>query len=329
VTQPERQPAARRAGHRRAPGPRKRLGPMTWGAIVIGVVAVVVTLSILLSPLLRASGRPGPQPAHAQSVRYLGVYERHVLSSYASVDQFAQAIGRQPNLVSYYSSWLEPFQASFAMTAARHGAAPLVQINPVGVSLTAIASGQYDDYLTTYAAAVRSYRRPVVLSFGHEMNGPWYAWGHGRTSPAVFVAAWRHIVSVFRMHGASNVIWLWTINVINARHNRIPAPAPWWPGSSYVTWVGIDGYYHQASWKFAPLFGPTIAAVRSLTRDPILIAETGAAPSANQPAKIADLFAGVRTYGLLGFLWFNSVGNRDWRLDSPAALAAFRRGVKA
>lgn len=328
MTQPEPQPAARWAGHRRAPGPRKRLGPMTWGAIVIGVVAVVA-LSILLSPLLRASGRPGPQPAHAQSVRYLGVYERHVLSSYASVDQFAQAIGRQPNLVSYYSSWLEPFQASFAMTAARHGAVPLVQINPVGVSLTAIASGQYDDYLTTYAAAVRSYRRPVVLSFGHEMNGRWYPWGHGRTSPAVFVAAWRHIVSVFRLHGASNVIWLWTINVINTRHNRIPAPAPWWPGSSYVTWVGIDGYYHEASWKFAPLFGPTIAAVRSLTRDPILIAETGAAPSANQPAKIADLFAGVRAYGLLGFLWFNSVGNRDWRLDSPAALAAFRRGVKA
>ena len=77
------------------------------------------------------------------------------------------------------------------------------------------------------------------------------------------------------------------------------------------------------------MFGPTIAAVRELTSDPILIAETGAAPDAGQPAKIADLFAGIRAYGLLGFLWFDSVGNRDWRLSSPAALAAFRQGARA
>ena len=51
--------------------------------------------------------------------------------------------------------------------------------------------------------------------------------------------------------------------------------------------------------------------------------------SPGKPAKIADLFAGFRSYGLLGFLWFNTVGNRDWRLDSPAALAAFRRGAQA
>jgi hypothetical protein len=257
------------------------------------------------------------------------VYDRQALSSYAGVNRFAQAIGRQPNIVSYYSAWFEPFQARFATTVAKHGAVPLVQINPVGVSLAAIASGRYDSYLSTYATAVRSYRRPVVVSFGHEMNGQWYDWGYRHTSPAVFVAAWRHIVSRFRALGATNVTWLWTVNVINKRYDSIPDPAPWWPGGSYVTWVGIDGYYHKASWKFAPLFGPTITAVRKLTRDPILIAETGAAPSAGQPAKIADLFAGVRAYGLLGFLWFNSVGNRDWRVNDPAAIAAFRQGVRA
>jgi mannan endo-1,4-beta-mannosidase len=73
------------------------------------------------------------------------------------------------------------------------------------------------------------------------------------------------------------------------------------------------------------LFGPTVAAVRKLTREPILIAETGAAANADQPAKITDLFAGVRAYDLLGFLWFNTVGNRDWRVSSTAAVAAFRR----
>ena len=37
------------------------------------------------------------------------------------------------------------------------------------------------------------------------------------------------------------------------------------------------------------------------------------APDAGKPAKIADLFAGVRAYGLLGFLWFDADANRDWR----------------
>ena len=95
-----------------------------------------------------------------------------------------------------------------------------------------------------------------------------------------------------------------------------------------MTWVGIDGYYIKPSWSFAPLFGPTIKAVRALTRAPILIAETSAAPAAGQPAKITDLFAGIRAYGLLGFVWFNAIKGSDWRLDSPAAIAAFRRAVK-
>ena len=124
--------------------------------------------------------------------------------------------------------------------------------------------------------------------------------------------------------------WLWTVNIINnTQQGRIPPPAPWWPGSSYVTWVGIDGYYLKPNWQFAPLFGPTIASIHALTRDPILIAETGATLTAGQPAKIADVFAGIHAYGLLGFVWFdatNSVG-QDFTVSSSAAVAAFRTGA--
>ena len=133
------------------------------------------------------------------------------------------------------------------------------------------------------------------------------------------MAAWRHIVTVFRALGAGNVTWLWTVNIINDTQQRQdPFPGPWWPGSSYVTWVGIDGYYLKPSWQFAPLFGPTIGAVRALTGDPILIAETGAMPAAGQPAKIADLFAGIHAYGLLGFVWFDST-NSMARTSASAA----------
>ena len=162
------------------------------------------------------------------------------------------------------------------------------------------------------------------------MNGDWYPWGYTKTSPAVFVAAWRHIVTLFRALGAKNVTWLWTVNIINdTQKGTIPSPNRWWPGSAYVTWVGIDGYYLKSSWKFAPLFGPTITAVHKLTDDPILIAETGAVPSSGQPTKIADLFAGIHAYGLLGFVWYDSTNSihQDFGLSSPAAVAAFRRGA--
>jgi hypothetical protein len=259
---------------------------------------------------------------------YIGLYASAGPASYGGVTSFTKATGVRPDLAVYYSGWYEPFQTGFAEIAAQHGAMPLVQMNPNGVSLAAIASGSYDSYLVSYAKAVRSYARPVVLGFGHEMNGQWYAWGYRHTPAHVFVAAWRHIVTVFRRAGARNVTWMWTVNTVETKKHKIPNPAAWWPGSSYVDWVGIDGYFHKASSQFASVFGPTIADVREWTQDPILISETGASSRVGQPAKIASLFAGVLSFGLLGFVWFDAVGNADYRITSPAAIAAFRLGDK-
>jgi Glycosyl hydrolase family 26 len=300
---------------------------------IVIVVAVLLVLAAVVVAVVRDLGSSGPR---AQAIilptaprSYLGLYERSTTSSYAGIDQFAQAIGRRPNLVSYYSGWGEAFQAGFATRAAQHGAVPLVQIDPTDIPLSAIASGRYDSYLRGFADAVRGYQRPVVIGFGHEMNAWWYSWGYPHASPASFVAAWRHIVTLFRAQGAWNVTWLWTVNVIGQQQSRaVRPPRPWWPGSSYVTWVGIDGYYFEPSWTFAPLFGPTIKAVRALTHDPVLISETAAGTTEDQPAKIADLFAGTRAYGLLGFVWFNVDKEQDWRVTGPAALTAFRRGAQ-
>ena len=74
------------------------------------------------------------------------------------------------------------------------------------------------------------------------------------------------------------------------------------------------------------LDGPTIKVVRTLTSDPILISETDVAPCAGKAAKIANLFSGVRNYGLLGLVWFDAVAHKDWRIDNPAAIAAFSTG---
>lgn len=311
--------ATRSVSRRKAAKTRMFVALALGAAVVIGAAVALV----VIKPWASGTGRS------AQAVQYLGVYEPDAPHTYADVNQFAQAIGRQPNLVSYYSSWLEPFQNSFAASAAKHGAITVVQIDPKNVPLSKIATGMYDGYLRSYAQEVKTFGAQVVLSFGHEMNGRWYSWGNQHTSAKVFVAAWRHIVTTFRGVGAKNVTWMWTVNVINTSI-PIPDPTPWWPGSSYVNWVGIDGYYYQSSQNFAQIFGPTIVAVLKLTKDPMLIAETGAAPATDQPAKIDDLFAGVRSYGLIGFMWFDeNTQGRVWRLTDPKAFVTFRQDTKS
>jgi hypothetical protein len=313
---------------------------LTRARIATGAVAAAALLAAALAVILAAPGqhartrrpatresaasRPGDIPARAAA--YLGVFAAPSPRSYAGVRAFSARTGVRPDMVVYYSAWREPFRAGFARSAARHHAVPLVQIDPAGIRLAAIASGRYDGYLRSYARSVRDFGGRVIVSFGHEMNGHWYSWAHRHASPRAFVAAWRHIVTVFRAAGARDVTWLWTVNIIDRRLD-IPSPAAWWPGRSYVTWVGIDGYYLKPSWDFAPLFGPTIKAVRAFSLDPILISETAATPSAGKSAKIADLFAGVRAYGLLGFVWFDVNKTHNWRLAGPGAIAAYRRGA--
>ena len=98
------------------------------------------------------------------------------------------------------------------------------------------------------------------------------------------------------------------------------------PAARPITLPAEPGTYLEA---YAPDVPDSYANVAALTNDPILIAETGAAAGAKQPAMITDLFAGIRSYQVLGLIWFDAVGREDWRLISAPAIAAFRQGAEA
>jgi hypothetical protein len=302
---------------------RSRLVILT--ALVIAAVAAFFAVSRLVRP-----ADPPATSLPSNSASYLGVYESGPPGTYQPAAGFTSATGTQPNLVGYYSGWGEPFQTSFAETVREHGAATILQWDPTGVPVSVIAAGGYDSYLRSFAASVRNFGYPVVIGFGHEMNAPWYSWGYGTVPPSMFVAAWQHIVTVFRGEGADNVTWLWTIQADEPGTGPI---ASWWPGAKYVTWVGIDGYYYRPSDTFASVFGRTIAQVRMFTGQPVLLSETAVGPESGQSTKIPGLFAGMRQYGTLGLVWFdiaqdNGIYHQDWHIeDNPAAEAAFRQGV--
>ncbi|MGH3263966.1 MAG: glycoside hydrolase family 26 protein [Trebonia sp.] len=270
--------------------------------------------------------RPVPTPARP----LVGVYEPAAPSGWSQIAEFARATAIQPKVVAYYSSWNSPFDTSFAQSAWAHHAYALVQLQPNDVTLTSIANGASDAYLRSYARAVVAFGHPVILSFGHEMNGDWYSWGNGHASPAAFVAAWRHIVRLFRAAGASNATWLWTVNSIAGASNAL---RQWWPGSAWVDWTGIDGYFYGAADTFGTVLGPTIADIRSFSDAPLLIAETAVGTTKDRDSQIDGLLAGVRDAHLAGLIWFDvaqhdGLYHQDWRLEDDAdALAAFTKAV--
>ena len=260
--------------------------------------------------------------------KFFGV-EAQGSPSLAPVATFAASIGRKPDLVGQYLAWNSSFDAQAVTAAWSYGALYYIAWEPYDTTAQAIAGGQSDAYVSRFARAVRALNLPVAISFGHEMNGNWYPWGTGQTTAAQFVAAWRHIHNLFIQAGASNVIWVWNPNVING----VPQVGlrPYWPGDSYVDWVGITGYFPSSGEEtFASLYEPTMAEVKQFTTKPIIIAETSVETGPSETQAARSLVAGVkRRPGVLGFIWFDfNKAGADWQVESrPAVRAAVAAGV--
>jgi mannan endo-1,4-beta-mannosidase len=275
-----------------------------------------------------------PSKGHS-SIRYIGVIAAGVPGSYTPVAQFRAATGAKVNLAGYYSGWGEGFQSAFAATAWDHGADTLVDVDPPHgqTAMGAVADGQDDGYIRQFAEAIRAIRHPVVLDFGHEMNGDWSGFGYPSVRPATFVAAYRHVYGVFQQVGAEDVTWVWAVDVLQA---GATSPDPYFPGNEYVDWVGIDGYDWTGTLTFQQRFDPTLAEVRRLSTKPVLISETSVLPTANAARQVTSWLTGIEAAHLLGLVWFDvnkthsaaKADKHDWRLqDDPAGLAAFRAVV--
>lgn len=248
----------------------------------------------------------------------------------ANVASFRRATGARLRIVEFYNPFPGPFQSAEAQQAVALHALPLIQLNPRRISMAQVASGVYDSDIRSYAAQVRAFRCYVVLSFGHEMNGWWYPWGLPDTTPKVFKAAWRHIHDVFAAEHVTNVIWSWdpTHQHSQLRPGRAASPAgEWYPGNRYVDWIGIDGYVGSGQ-NFKEVFGYQLRDIRRLTQKPIYLAETGVGDGVHEVRQMANLFAGLRQWHLIGLVWFDLNRKNSWSLDGkPTKDAAFHKGI--
>lgn len=325
---------------------------MIWARPAMPVIVSLVCSALAGCGVIRAAATPPPtavpmatgQPGHAKKVvlpaagdRYVGIITSRMPGTYAPARTFSAATGARVRIAGYYSGWTERFQSQFVQTAWRNGSMTMVDMDPYGGQsvMSGIADGKYDWYLYQFAHDVAAFGHPVIINFGHEMNGTWFSYGYTHVQPATFVSAFRRMHKIFELTGARNVTWMWTVNIpVGKKTGPI---APFYPGNAYVDWAGIDGYDWVGDRTFGETFGPMLAQVRRLTRKPILIAETAVAPGPNAAMQVTSWLKGMASDHLLGFVWFDKNKSHDktsdahdWRLeDDPAALAAFRAALPA
>jgi hypothetical protein len=275
---------------------------------------------------------------------YFGLSSPQAPWSRNEVNGLAGRAGARPDLLEYFVNWTEEFRPQAVVASYAQGCVPVISWEPwaglqsgtsqPAYALARITGGAYDSYLTRFATAVRDQRFPVVIRLAHEMNGTWYPWDESLSGnqPGQYAPMWRHVHDIFSRVGATNVIWLWSPNIVRP----VPDVAlhPLYPGDAYVDWIGMVGYQATEETTAAETYDLTLKKIHSFTQKPVLITETGAAPGPNQAGWTADLFRWLAgRHDVLGFIWFEydkaDTGTKDWRFSTvPDTLHAFQQGMK-
>jgi hypothetical protein len=302
-----------------------------------------------------------PVPAHAD-VMYWGALVKgdayglpgEAPTSAAVLDKFEDDAGKKITIVNTGQSWasFDPATMNAAIVA---GAIPLVTM-PLGggVTLEEVADGDRDGEIIAWAQAAKAFGYPFLFRPWWEMNGGWYSWGQD----PYFVRAWQHFHEVVVGAGATNVTWAWVVNTIYEEGGQIPdPPQPYYPGSKYIDWVGVDAY----NWGRNPLqpdrwvsaeesIEPTLEVLEEIAPGkPVCICESASTEygeeSHPEQTKAGWIHEMLDEYlpshpRIKAYVWFNwnveqggygsGAGKWDWPIESSnEAEAAFRDGIQS
>ena len=217
---------------------------------------------------------------------------------------------------------------------------------------TTYTSGQHDSYLHSAAAFARDSRATIYLRPWAEMNGDWQLFqptADGKKvaggTPTEFVAAWQHVVTLFRADGASNVRFVF--NPTADTYAGTTPVASIFPGAGYVDVQGLDGYNWGADgpggWRsFDTIFGGQYQNLTALAPGlPVWICEVGSKEPLESDGGAADpshsksdwyaaamrstTFPAVRALSM-----FDVRKERDWRAaSSPLSLQMISTSMRA
>lgn len=304
-------------------------------------------LAILAAALVTAAGlttalvmRGGPSSAHAN---HHAAHTRPVVAQATArvrpdttatrvrlgiisynLSQFVKQTGIHPALTSKYFNWGTPFPAAEVRANHRLGATTLIILEPRTIGARRIVAGGGNAYLARWAAAERKLGLPVMLAFAPEANGPWYPWGKGHISPAMYKKMYQKVHDVLLRDGVKHVTWVWQVNKITSKTERYSLI---WPGRKYVNVIGVDGATFGGNSTFNTIFGPTLAQLRAVTSVPEMLSEVSLNKGRARPREVAFLFAGARKDHLTAVNFFDVL---IWNFDNDqATLSALRTAARA
>lgn len=248
------------------------------------------------TPRLRAGGAPFATRCAVSATlvpscgAYWGIYSRRYGGGdvETSVTTWEQTIGRRFDIVLMYYDFSGRNGPGWFPDAdlASLGGSRILLVDwesrdfAAGTDLrwADIAAGRYDAAVVVPAARrVRAYGAKIMLGFDHEMD-----LSHAKHGTAAeYVAAYRHLRDVFAAEGVDNVVWTWVPSGYVAYGNG-PHVKSFYPGSTYVDWVGYDPYNyntcHQNAWR---TFDATVkefydwTARNGMADKPLLLQEYG------------------------------------------------------
>ena len=231
---------------------------------------------------------------------------------------------------------------------------------PDRFNLGSILDGRWDAYIDQWADGAKAVGKPLFVSLCNEMNGNWFPWsgcfyGGGRpvagsvppryVGPEYFKRAYRYIVDRVRARGVSNVMWVFHVNNFGEPYDATNAMELYYPGSSYVDWLGLSVYGQmvpEGGWDgFEDMIDKPYNELAAVDETkPMMLAEWGVGEFPAKGSKsewIEDAFNTIReSFPRLhaAVYWHerwqnsNSFLYSNLRLNSsPDALEAYRNGV--
>jgi len=294
------------------------------------------------------------------------------------IDRFEGGAGRKTVLAEFSQHWFEglEFPRDKIMTVWRHGQVPYIRMEshsgspwgqgnppeqfPGDYSLQNIIGGRFDTQLSAWADAARDTNIPLMLEFGIEENNDWGPWagdyngagttdGYGNPAfpdgPERFRDAYRHLVTVFRNAGATNVTWFFHVDTWWAPRTPWDTYANYYPGDDWVDWLGLS-LYGWNDWQtgiptsfddklqtsHAPDYAGSYADITSLSSKPLALTELGIPEGPLKPQWITDAFTALtsgRYPRIKAIYWWDS-SDVNTRIDSsPASLQAFHAAAQS
>ncbi len=155
-----------------------------------------------------------------------------------------------------------------------------------------IIDGDFDIDLIQWAIDASNTNIPLLVEFGTEVNGNWFPWngqyngagettGYGDASlydgAERFRDAYRHIINICNANGGNNITWFFHVDAYREPDIRWNEIEDYYPGDSYIDWLGVSIYGPQKSnqeyQEFSDIMDDIYPILNDLSNKPIAVLE--------------------------------------------------------